>query len=88
MLLALDKFGRMVLPKAIREDFGLVPGDRLEATEQGDCIVLRPVREHAVVKSKEGVLVFSGVASGNVAGAVSAAREDRLDSFSALGRGR
>ncbi len=85
MLLALDKFGRMVLPKAMRDDFGLAPGDRLEATEHGDCIVLRPVRDKAVLREKDGVLVFSGAAAGDVAATVSAAREERLDKLASWG---
>jgi len=75
MLLALDRFGRVVLPEAFRDDFGLLAGDKLEATRHGDCIVLRPVREDSFVKDKAGLLVFSGVASGDIARTASSARE-------------
>ncbi len=39
MQLTLDRFGRMVLPKAIRDGFGLIPGDVLDVEEQKDAIV-------------------------------------------------
>lgn len=78
MQVAIDRFGRMVLPKAVRDDFGLRPGDKLDATEQGDAIVLRPVREGGVVRSKSGLLVVGSPACGNVESAVNAHRNDRI----------
>ena len=54
MQLTLDRFGRMVLPKSIRDDFGLRPGDVLEAEEQKDAIVLRAY-------PKTSLLLFPGV---------------------------
>lgn len=45
MQVKVDKFGRMVLPKEIRDDFDLVPGSVLDVEETPDAIVLRPVVE-------------------------------------------
>ena len=78
MQLALDRFGRMVLPKAIRDDLGLLPGDKLDAQEQGDSIVLSPVREPDAVRRKEGVLVFTGAKPGDIERAVGVHRQQRL----------
>ena len=79
MQLAIDKFGRMVLPKIIRQDLGLRAGDVLDAREEGDTVVLRPVREKDAVRLKNGVLVFTGKADGDLVKAVEDHRKQRLD---------
>ncbi|MBT3295644.1 MAG: AbrB/MazE/SpoVT family DNA-binding domain-containing protein [Verrucomicrobia bacterium] len=78
MQLVLDKSGRMVLPKAVRDDFALEPGDLLDLQEQSDCIVLRPVNERSAVKSKNGLLVVSSAPAGDLRKAVAAHRQTRL----------
>lgn len=78
MQLTIDKFGRLVLPKPIRDDLGIKPGDILEATEDGNAIVLRPVRDQEMLRNKGGVLVFAGKATGDVAGAGREQRQERL----------
>ena len=79
MHLTLDRFGRMVLPKSIRDDFGLHPGDVLEAEEQKDAIVLRPAQRPDCLKREGRVLVFSGKAAGDVGGVLKSERDARLD---------
>ena len=78
MQVAIDQSGRMVLPKAIRDDLGLRPGDRLDAEEQGDAIVLRPVRETGEVHRKGGVLVVTSSAAGSLDDAVDGHRRQRM----------
>ena len=82
MQLVLDKFGRMVLPKAIRDDFGLEPGDLLDVEEQQECIVIRPARERQIVKNESGLLVFAGKAAGNLKNAVADHRRNRISRVS------
>ena len=60
MQVKVDKFGRMVLPKEIRDDFDLVPGSVLAVEETPDAIVLRPVVEKEPLRVKEGTLVYTG----------------------------
>jgi AbrB family looped-hinge helix DNA binding protein len=73
-----DKFGRVVLPKRVRDRLGLHPGSVLVVEEDNEVIRLRPVgSEEAHVVSKGGVLVFSGKAGGDVEGAVRSHREQR-----------
>ena len=60
MQVKVDKFGRRVLPKEIRDDFDLVPGSVLDVEETPDAIVLRPVVEKEPLMVKEGVLVYTG----------------------------
>jgi AbrB family looped-hinge helix DNA binding protein len=68
----------MVLPKMIRDDFGLQSGDKLEAIEEDDQIILRPVHKAQMIKSKGGVLVFAGQLTGDVTNAISDSRKERL----------
>ena len=72
-----DRFGRVVLPKKVREALGLVPGSSLEVDAEGDSVRLRPVTEKASWLEHSGVLVFEGVAAGDVAGTIKAQREAR-----------
>ncbi|MGH9470716.1 MAG: AbrB/MazE/SpoVT family DNA-binding domain-containing protein [Terriglobia bacterium] len=57
--LTVDKAGRIILPKAVREELQLAPGDILEAETSGEQIMLRPVRGNAPLRKKHGVWVFS-----------------------------
>ena len=42
--LIIDKAGRVVIPKPLREELHLEPGDSLEMESAGEQITLRPVR--------------------------------------------
>ena len=81
MQLSIDKFGRVVLPKAIRDELGLVPGVPLKVkrTEQG--IQLEPVLEKPVLVKKDGVLVHTGTAVGDMDEAVRSRRVARMAFF-------
>ena len=72
-----DRFGRVVIPKKIRDDFNLGAGTpvRFEESEQG--IVLKPVRGEPNLHCKDGVLVFSGSALGDLSEAIEKHREER-----------
>jgi len=58
--LSLDKAGRVVLPKALRDQMHLGPGDDLLIESEGERITLRPVRPQATLKKEYGVWVFQG----------------------------
>ncbi len=75
----LDRFGRVVIPKRVRQDMGLHPGIILRVQEEGSRIVLEPVNDEPRVVRKEGVLVFSGRAVGDLVQAVRTHREARLN---------
>jgi AbrB family looped-hinge helix DNA binding protein len=57
--LTVDKAGRVVLPKPVRDELQLSPGDRLELESSEQQIVLRPVRGTGTLRKKCGVWVFS-----------------------------
>jgi AbrB family looped-hinge helix DNA binding protein len=56
--LTVDKVGRIVLPKPVREKLRLAPGDELELETLDDRITLRPLRGTAQLRKKRGVWVF------------------------------
>lgn len=55
----LDRAGRVVLPKNLRDELHLSPGDTLDATVQGDELKLRPRRSSSPLRKKQGVWVFN-----------------------------
>jgi len=74
----LDKFGRIVIPKRVRDDLGLKPGAVLQIEQADQRIVVEPVNEEPRVVVKNGVLVFSGTATGDIVGAIQVNRQERL----------
>lgn len=57
--LVIDRGGRIVIPKPLREKLNLAPGDSLELESAGEQITLRPVRGTAPLKKEHGIWVFS-----------------------------
>ena len=55
--LTIDKAGRVVLPKPVRDALQISPGDSLELESSEDHIVLRP-RGKARMYKKQGVWVI------------------------------
>jgi len=58
--LTLDKLGRIVLPKPVRDKLQLAAGDQLELESLDDRIILRPLRGTGQLRKKQGVWVFHG----------------------------
>jgi AbrB family looped-hinge helix DNA binding protein len=56
--LTIDSAGRVVLPKPLRDELELLPGDSLELESAGEKITLRPVRAAASLTKEKGVWVF------------------------------
>jgi AbrB family looped-hinge helix DNA binding protein len=60
---SIDKAGRLVLPKSVRDKMRLGPGDDLLVENEGDRITLRPVRPEALLKKEHGIWVYQGESS-------------------------
>ena len=74
----LDRFGRVIIPKKVRDKLGLRPGAVLEVQQQGGDVLLKPVQEEPRLLEKDGVLVFRGKASGDLTESVQTHRRERL----------
>lgn len=79
MQMTIDRFGRMVLPKALRDGLGLGPGDTLQAIAERGDIVLHPIGREDALRRKGKTLVFSGKAAGDIERTVRDLREARID---------
>ncbi len=76
----LDRAGRVVLPKNLRDELHLSPGDTLDVTVEHDEVKLRPRRSSSPLEKKQGVWVFSTgkpMASDETAEALRDLREQR-----------
>ena len=75
----LDKAGRVLIPKSLREELRLGPGDTLQLETEGERISLRPVRAKALVKKERGVWVYQGESShASITDVIDREREKRI----------
>lgn len=58
--ITLDRAGRVLIPKTLRQELHLGPGDTLQLEREGDEITLRPLRPKALLKKEKGVWVYQG----------------------------
>ena len=58
VVLTVDKAGRVVILKALRDDLRLEPGDALELESEGELVMLRPVRSSKPLRKERGIWVF------------------------------
>ncbi len=56
--ITIDNAGRVVIPKNLRDDLGLKPGDSLEVSAVDHELTLRPVREATPLVREMGVWVY------------------------------
>lgn len=59
-IVTLDKAGRVVIPKTLRDELRLAPGDSLALETDGERMVLRPVRSASALRKEQGIWVFRG----------------------------
>jgi AbrB family looped-hinge helix DNA binding protein len=83
MRTTIDRFGRVVVPKELRDRFGFQPGTEIEINEQDSEIVIRQADQASPLQDEDGVLVFAGKAVGDIVGSIRAQREKRLQKLSA-----
>ena len=74
----LDKFGRVVIPKELRQSLGLLPGSPLRIEQRGTELVLCPIIEEPRLVRKGGVLVAQGEPLHDLRGADRKLRQQRL----------
>jgi len=74
----IDRFGRVVIPKRLREDLGLKVGEPLVIQEQGGGVLVRLARKDDRLKRKGRVLVFTADITRDAADLVRKARDERM----------
>jgi len=80
----IDKAGRVVLPKSVRDKMRLSAGDELLVEQQGEQLTLRPLRSQATLKKERGVWVYQGERSAiSITELIEREREKRLGEFGA-----
>jgi AbrB family looped-hinge helix DNA binding protein len=62
MTVRIDRAGRIAVPKRLRQRLRLGTDTTLEAVEQADGILLRPVRQRRSMVKVDGLWVHSGTA--------------------------
>jgi len=77
-VIAIDRSGRLVIPKEVRNRHRLVPGSRMRLEEEEDRLILVPEHGEAEAVEKGGLLVFRGRLEGAIPDH-RALREERLD---------
>ncbi len=77
--LTLDQAGRVLIPKALRQELHLRPGDTLELESESGEITLRPVHPKALLTKEHGVWVYQGEPSdASIADLIDQNRESRI----------
>ena len=66
MEVTIDGAGRIVIPKAVRDRFGLHKDSRLEVEETADGLVLKPMEQESGLIRRNGRLVFTGRSIGKI----------------------
>jgi AbrB family looped-hinge helix DNA binding protein len=81
-----DRAGRLVLPKALRERFRLVPGSRLEIEARDDHFELRPVGLGPSLVKVDGWWVHQGEPErdGDLVNALARHRHERVEDIGTL----
>lgn len=82
MQVTIDKFGRVLIPKPLRDEFGLRPGSIIDIEESDHELVLSLHDKETLLECDEGLLIFTGEATGDIENAISQSREQRLKKLS------
>lgn len=78
MKTTLDRFGRVVIPKEIRDKLGLKPGAEIDIGDNGNEVIVKPLGDETPLVMEDGVLVYAGTATADLGDAIRKQREARL----------
>lgn len=60
MVTTLDKYGRVIIPKKLRELLGITANTNLSIREEGNRIIIEPIVDKTNIIEKDGILVYTG----------------------------
>lgn len=85
----IDKFGRIVIPKELRDLFGLKPGSTLKVDSSSEEITLKPVSEEPPLARKKGVLIITAEIHENrdIVTLIEDGRNDRIEQIIRISKG-
>jgi len=83
MELKIDKAGRIVVPKAVRDRLGLGPDTELQAIEQPEGVLLRKAARTPSMLKVDGLWVHQGIPerATNWDNVIENVREERIESI-------
>jgi len=86
MNIRIDRAGRIVLPKPVRDRFGLKAGADLELQESAEGLLLRPVSKHPSLARAGRFLIHTGKAPAgfDILRAIDEDREERIKKLAGL----
>jgi AbrB family looped-hinge helix DNA binding protein len=86
MTLKMDRAGRVILPKPLRDRHGLQEGSTLEVFETPEGMLLKPIEPHPSMLKKQGLWVHTGkLPPGfDVVQSIGDDREDRIRKLAGL----
>lgn len=88
MTTKIDRFGRIVIPKRLRDDLGLGAGSEVVIEEHRQAIVVRLAQEPGGMSMEKGFLVASGKPEKpvDIVEWIKQERDRRIRTVSGLGR--
>ncbi len=66
MQVTIDKAGRLIIPKVLREKCRMSGGGFVEIIDEGESLRLRVPQDEANFKEKDGVLVLGSETTGSI----------------------
>ncbi len=79
MIATLDKFGRVLIPKKLREHLGIAINSSINIIDEGNRIVIEPVIENSPIVDKDGILVFTGKIQNDLENEIGLNRRRRMN---------
>ena len=77
----LDRFGRVLVPKPLRDELGLRPGDELHVDIVDGALWIRSASLAGTFEVREDIVVYCGRRTGDLEVAVRSNRDERLESL-------
>ena len=75
----IDDFGRMVIPKKIRDDMGISKDSRMDIISRGNEIIIRiDNTDKPFIQDQEGVLVVCSEPTGPLTESIEKNRDERI----------